>query len=67
MVDVIVTTAGGIEEDIIKCLRPTYMGDFRLKGKDLRAKGLNRIGMFTSNAFKQKLKLCKSNENIFCR
>jgi len=44
MVDVIVTTAGGIEEDIIKCLRPTYLGDFRLKGKDLRSKGLNRIG-----------------------
>jgi len=44
MVDVIVTTAGGIEEDIIKCLGSTYIGDFRLKGKDLRTKGLNRIG-----------------------
>ena len=30
-VDVIVTTAGGIEEDFIKCLAPTYMGDFKLK------------------------------------
>ncbi|MED6168776.1 hypothetical protein PIB30_014298 [Stylosanthes scabra] len=26
MVDVIVTTAGGIEEDLIKCLAPTYKG-----------------------------------------
>jgi len=44
MVDVIVTTAGGVEEDIIKCLRHTYMGDFKLKGADLRKKGINRIG-----------------------
>ncbi|XP_071768443.1 deoxyhypusine synthase-like [Centroberyx gerrardi] len=44
MVDVLVTTAGGIEEDLIKCLAPTYMGDFALPGKDLFQKGLNRIG-----------------------
>jgi deoxyhypusine synthase len=44
MVDVIVTTAGGIEEDFIKCLAPTYMGDFALDGKTLRKKGINRIG-----------------------
>ncbi|KAM4678473.1 deoxyhypusine synthase isoform 2-T2 [Discoglossus pictus] len=44
MVDVIVTTAGGIEEDIIKCLAPTYLGDFSLKGADLRPRGINRIG-----------------------
>ncbi|EGC38738.1 hypothetical protein DICPUDRAFT_75703 [Dictyostelium purpureum] len=44
MVDVIVSTAGGIEEDFIKCLAPTYMGDFALKGQELRRKGLNRIG-----------------------
>lgn len=43
-VDVLVTTAGGIEEDLIKCLAPTYMGDFSLPGKQLRSKGLNRIG-----------------------
>ena len=29
MVDVIVTTAGGIEEDLIKCFEPTFMGDFK--------------------------------------
>lgn len=44
MVDVIVTTAGGIEEDFIKCLAPTYLGEFSLPGKDLRLKGINRIG-----------------------
>lgn len=44
MVDAIVTTCGGIEEDFIKCLAPFYLGDFNLKGKDLREKGLNRIG-----------------------
>jgi deoxyhypusine synthase len=43
-VDVLVTTAGGIEEDLIKCLAPTYIGDFALPGKQLRSKGLNRIG-----------------------
>ena len=44
MVDVFCTTAGGIEEDFIKCLAPTYLGDFALKGVDLRKRGLNRIG-----------------------
>ncbi|KAJ8660492.1 deoxyhypusine synthase [Lichtheimia ornata] len=44
MVDVIVATAGGIEEDFIKCLAPTYLGDFNLRGSDLRKQGLNRIG-----------------------
>ncbi|XP_069460210.1 deoxyhypusine synthase isoform X2 [Ambystoma mexicanum] len=44
MVDVLVTTAGGIEEDFIKCMAPTYLGDFNLKGKDLRPNGINRTG-----------------------
>jgi deoxyhypusine synthase len=44
MVDVIVTTAGGIEEDLIKCFEPTFMGDFKLNGVSLRKKGINRIG-----------------------
>ncbi|GAV91076.1 DS domain-containing protein [Cephalotus follicularis] len=44
MVDVVVTTTGGIEEDLIKCLAPTYKGDFSLPGAHLRSKGLNRIG-----------------------
>lgn len=43
-VDVIVTTTGGVEEDLIKCLAPTFKGDFSLPGAYLRSKGLNRIG-----------------------
>ncbi|KAJ1948045.1 hypothetical protein EC988_005332, partial [Linderina pennispora] len=44
LVDVIVASAGGIEEDFIKCMAPTYLGDFALKGRELRSKGLNRTG-----------------------
>ena len=44
MVDVMVTTAGGVEEDLIKCLGKTFLGDFALRGADLRKRGLNRIG-----------------------
>ncbi|KLU92868.1 deoxyhypusine synthase [Magnaporthiopsis poae ATCC 64411] len=43
-VSCIVTTAGGIEEDFIKCLGDTYMSSFSAAGADLRKKGLNRIG-----------------------
>jgi len=49
-VNVLVTTAGGIEEDIIKCLGDFVLGDFRAPGKELREKGINRIGnIFVSN------------------
>lgn len=44
MVDCIVASAGGIEEDFIKCLASTYIGDFSLDGRTLRDKGINRIG-----------------------
>lgn len=43
-VSAIVTSAGGIEEDFIKCLGDTFMGKFSTPGAELRAKGLNRIG-----------------------
>lgn len=43
-VDVCVTSGGGFEEDIIKCLGDTVLGDFRLPGKELREKAINRIG-----------------------
>lgn len=43
-VSAIVTTAGGVEEDLIKCLAPTYLGSFSAVGADLREKGMNRIG-----------------------
>ncbi|KAJ0403999.1 hypothetical protein P43SY_001393 [Pythium insidiosum] len=44
MVDAIVATAGGVEEDFIKCLGSTFIGDFHLKGEQLRRRGINRIG-----------------------
>ncbi|MBW0498868.1 hypothetical protein O181_038583 [Austropuccinia psidii MF-1] len=47
-VAVLVTTAGGIEEDIIKCLAPTYLTPDKSftahNGDELRKSGLNRIG-----------------------
>ncbi|KAJ7638782.1 Deoxyhypusine synthase [Roridomyces roridus] len=43
-VSVLVTTAGGIEEDFIKCMGKTYLADFNLDGADLRKRGMNRIG-----------------------
>lgn len=33
LVDAIVTTAGGVEEDFIKCLAPTFLGSFEMPGK----------------------------------
>ena len=44
MIDVIVTSAGGIEEDIIKCLGDFKLGDFKTSGKELKDKGINRAG-----------------------
>ena len=44
LVDVIVTSAGGVEEDIMKTLKPHFVGDFALRGKHLRMRGLNRLG-----------------------
>jgi deoxyhypusine synthase len=50
-VSVIVTTTGGIEEDIIKCLGDFVIGDFRADGSELREKGINRIGnIFVPNS-----------------
>jgi len=49
-VNVLVTTTGGIEEDIIKCMGGFVVGDFRANGSELRKKGINRIGnIFASN------------------
>ncbi|KAH7387301.1 hypothetical protein KP509_16G015900 [Ceratopteris richardii] len=44
LVDVICTTAGGIEEDLMKSMSPSFLADFSLPGASLREKGLNRIG-----------------------
>ncbi|MEM3364222.1 MAG: deoxyhypusine synthase family protein [Candidatus Micrarchaeia archaeon] len=41
---VIITTAGAIEEDIMKCKGSFFLGSFNSDDSDLRRKGLNRIG-----------------------
>lgn len=43
-VDVIVTTAGGVEEDFIKALKPFILGDWNVNDAEMRQKGINRIG-----------------------
>ena len=43
-ISAIVTTAGGVEEDLIKCLAPTYVSSFTASGASLREAGMNRIG-----------------------
>ncbi|MAG37933.1 deoxyhypusine synthase [Candidatus Pacearchaeota archaeon] len=49
-VDALVTTAGGIEEDIIKCMGDFVIGDFRADGAELRKRGINRTGnLFVPN------------------
>ncbi len=51
LVDVIVTTAGGVEEDIIKCIAPFILGSFDASGAQLREKGINRTGnIFVPNS-----------------
>jgi deoxyhypusine synthase len=44
LVDVIVTTAGGVEEDFVKCFGEFKLGDFRADGSKLRDAGINRTG-----------------------
>lgn len=44
MIDVIVTTTGAIEEDIIKCKDNAYVASFQMDDKKLREDGINRIG-----------------------
>ncbi len=43
-VNFLVSSAGGIEEDIIKCLGDFKLGEFNDKGALLRKKGINRAG-----------------------
>lgn len=43
-VDVLVTTAGGVEEDIAKTFGPFKLGSFRVPGKALREEAIHRIG-----------------------
>ena len=59
-VDVIVTTAGGVEEDFIKCIKPFILGDFNADGKILREKGINRTG----NIFVPNSRYCRFEDWI---
>lgn len=43
-VEVLITAAGGIEEDIIKSLKPFVLGQFDVSGRMLFEHGINRIG-----------------------
>ena len=43
LIQVAVTSAGGIEEDIIKCLAKTYRGEFSLDGVALRKRGKRKV------------------------
>jgi len=43
-VNYVVTTGGGVEEDIIKCLGNFILGSFRESSSELLKKGVNRIG-----------------------
>ncbi len=44
LVDVIITSAGAIEEDVMKCNKPFLLGDFDISDVELHRKGINRIG-----------------------
>ena len=54
-IDVIVTTAGGIEEDFIKCFGDFKLGKFSASGELLNKKGVNRTG----NIFIPNSRYCK--------
>ena len=43
-IHVIVTSAGGVEEDILKARTPFRVGDFNAKGENLLEAGVGRIG-----------------------
>ncbi len=44
LVDVLITSAGGIEEDVIKTLKPFVLGQFEAPGRMLFENGVNRTG-----------------------
>ncbi len=78
-VQALVTSAGGIEEDIIKCLKPFVLGQFEVPGKMLFESGVNRTGnIFVPNdrfayfdkfmqEFFTKIYECQKKEGkVFC-
>lgn len=78
-IDVLVTSAGGVEEDIIKCLKPFVMGRFDVSGGMLFEHGINRTGNifvpndrfaifddFMKTFFERIYKIQKEEGKIFC-
>ncbi|MCB9358895.1 deoxyhypusine synthase [Candidatus Woesearchaeota archaeon] len=52
LVHVLITNAGGIEEDFLKCFDSFRLGNFEANGKQLFENGVNRIGnIFVTNDF----------------
>ncbi len=43
-VHILCTTAGGVEEDIMKCFKPFILGDFKANPKELYIRSMNRTG-----------------------
>ncbi|MBI2125369.1 deoxyhypusine synthase [Candidatus Woesearchaeota archaeon] len=78
-VDVLVTSAGGVEEDIIKCLKPFVLGNFDVSGRMMFENGVNRTGNifvpndrfaafddFMQQFFERIYKIQKETGKIFC-
>jgi len=78
-VDVLVTSAGGIEEDIIKVLKPFVLGQFDVPGRMLFEHGINRTGnifvpndrfayfdQFMQDFFEKTYAIQKETGKIFC-
>ncbi len=78
-VNVLITSAGGIEEDIIKSLKPFVLGRFDISGKMLFENGINRIGnvfvpndryayfdKFMQDIFQKIYEQQKEKQKIFC-
>lgn len=59
-VNVIVTTAGGIEEDFVKCFGDFKLGEFSESGELLNKKGVNRTG----NIFVPNERYCRFEDFI---
>jgi len=43
-IDVVITTAGSIDHDVIKTFEPYYIGSFTMDDIELHKKGINRLG-----------------------
>ena len=78
-VDVLVTSAGGVEEDIIKCLKPFVLGNFDVSGRMMFENGVNRTGNifvpndrfaafddFMQKFFERIYRMQKETGKVFC-